>query len=121
MDEAGERLTERLRAWLADHESVHEKTMFGGRVFMVNGMLLVSAGGDGDLLVRVDPQRSDELLAVDGTRQAEMGGRSMGPSWMLVTADAVATDEGLTLWMDVALSYNGALSARQRRPQRRSS
>lgn len=94
--------------------------MFGGRVFMVDGKLLVSAGGDGDLLVRVDPARADELLAVDGARIAEMGERSMGPSWLLVDADAVESSEDLTFWLDAALAYNETLVAGQgRRPRRK--
>lgn len=119
MNTAGENLTERLRAGLSDHGSVREKAMFGGRCFMVNEKLLVSAGGDGDLLVRVDPGRSDELLDVTGARIAEMGERSMGPSWLLVDADSVETDEDLTFWLDTALAYNQTLRASQRRrPQR---
>lgn len=47
--------------------------MFGGLSFMVNEKMVVSVRGDGDLLVRTDPEQADELLTVKGARPAEMG------------------------------------------------
>lgn len=95
--------------------------MFGGRAFMVNEKLAVSVGGDGNLLVRADPERADELLAVDGAHVAEMGARSMGRSWLVVTADAVADEPGLRFWLDVAGDYNVTLGAPVRRAKPRRS
>ncbi len=81
--------------------------MFGVRAFMVDDKLLVGVGGDGSLLVRVDPERHRELLGRRGARQAEMGaGRSMGPSWLRVAADSITTEDELSSWVDVALEYN---------------
>lgn len=102
----GARLAERVRAALDGQPAVREVAMFGGRAIMVNENLLVSVGGDGSLLARIDPDRTVELLAIGGARQAEMAGRSMGPSWIRVAAEQVATDEGLSFWLDVALTYN---------------
>lgn len=107
-------LIERVRAELDQQPAMREVGMFGGRAFMVNGKLVVSVGGDEDLLVRVEPARAAELLAIDGALPAEMGGRSMGPSWMLVASHAVETDEGLSFWLGVALAYNQTLGARHR-------
>ncbi|OFE15611.1 hypothetical protein BA895_22155 [Humibacillus sp. DSM 29435] len=104
----GENVVERVRAALDRQGAVREVAMFGGRAFMVNEKLLVSVGRDGSLLARVDPDRAAELLAVDGARPAEMGGRSMGPNWMLIAFEAVSTDEGLSFWLDVALAHNQA-------------
>lgn len=58
--------------------------MFGGRSFMVNDAILVSASASGDLLVRIDPERSEELAARPGAAVAQMGGRTMGPAWLTV-------------------------------------
>lgn len=81
--------------------------MFGGRSFMVNEKMVVSVRADRGLLVRVDPERSGELLALGGARPAEMGAdRAMGPSWIDVAEDALVTDEQLSFWIDVALEYN---------------
>ncbi|MEH1129785.1 TfoX/Sxy family protein [Micromonospora sp. CPCC 206061] len=102
-------LIERLRARLADEPLTREVSMFGGRSFMVNEKLVASALKDGDLLVRVDAERHGELTLRHGARQAEMGaGRDMGPGWIAVSAASIASDEGLSFWLDAALDYNHA-------------
>lgn len=81
--------------------------MFGSLAFMVNEQMLVAVGRDDTLLVRIDPERNRELLARPGTTPAEMGpGRPMGPSWIHVTPDAVATGDDLCFWIDVAREPN---------------
>lgn len=83
--------------------------MFGGRSFMVNEKMVVSALKNGDLLVRIPAERHDELLDRPGATQAEMGaGRSMGPGWIEVTAQSIETDAGLSHWLDAALAHNRA-------------
>ena len=100
-------VVERVRAALSAHDPVREVRMFGGLSFMVNDKMVVSARGDGELLVRADPARADELLAVAGARTAEMGaGRDMGRSWISVSAEAIATDEALDFWLGVALEHD---------------
>lgn len=102
----------RLRALLADEPSTREVSMFGGRSFMVRDRMVVSALEDGDLLVRVDAGRHDELTRQHGATQAEMGaGRSMGPGWIAVSAASVASDDGLSSWLDAALDHNHATTA----------
>ena len=108
-------LADRVRAALDAHPAVREVRMFGGLAFMVNGAMVVGVGTAGDLLVRVDPRRSDEYLAVDGVSIAEMGeGRSMGRGWLAVDGGTVATDEDLAYWMGAALEFNR--SARTKDP-----
>jgi TfoX/Sxy family transcriptional regulator of competence genes len=100
-------LIDRIRATLSDRPATREVAMFGGRCFMVNDKMVVAVLKDGDLLVRADPERNGELLSRPGAQPAEMGGgRTMGPSWISVAGDAVATDGELTFWTDVALAYN---------------
>lgn len=83
--------------------------MFGGLSFMVNDRMVVAAGRDGDLLVRIDPARNRELLALPGVKTAEMGaGRTMGPGWISVAHDELVADEQLSFWIDVAMEYNTA-------------
>ncbi|WP_251152764.1 TfoX/Sxy family protein [Cellulosimicrobium sp. Marseille-Q4280] len=105
---ARDELVGRLRVLLADEPSVREVSMFGGRSFMVDDALVVSALRGGDLLVRVDARRHDELVARPGAAQAEMGaGRDMGPGWVAVDATAVAGD-GLSSWLGVTLEHHRA-------------
>lgn len=102
-------LAERIRDTLADEPSLREVRMFGGVSFMVNEAMVATARGDGDLLVRVDPQRYDELLAASGARPAQMGsGRTMGRGWIDVAHEAIATEQDLGFWIGAALEYNRA-------------
>ncbi|MFT4231595.1 MAG: transcriptional regulator [Leucobacter sp.] len=52
---------ERIRRLLADEPTTREVSMFGGRSFMVNEQMIVSAQKDGGLLVRVAADRHEEL------------------------------------------------------------
>ena len=103
-------LIERLRALLISEPSAREVSMFGGRSFMVNDKMVASARKHGDLLVRVDAKRHDELVRLPGASQAEMGaGRTMGPGWISVSAESITSDERLTFWLDIGMEYRRAL------------
>ena len=104
-------LIQRVRALVDEEPDVREVSMFGGRAIMVNDKIIVSAGKTGDLLVRVDAERHGVLLAEPGAERAQMGtGRVMGPGWITVAPEAVADDERLAFWVDVAMSYNRAIT-----------
>ena len=110
----GDDTADRIRALLTI--PYLEKAMFGGRSFMVDDKMLLNVRGGGELLVRVDPERSDQLVAEYGAAVAEMGaGRSMGPSWLTVPAEGFATDEQLRFWLDEALAFNTKAVAHPRR------
>jgi TfoX/Sxy family transcriptional regulator of competence genes len=109
-----EALANRVRAALQDR-SVREVPMFGGLSFMVDDSMVVSVGRDGDLLVRIDPARHDELLDVPGAKPAVMGAdRPMGPSWIAVSRDGLATDKQLTFWTELGLEHRAARAKRHR-------
>lgn len=100
-------LADRVREALAGRPSVREVKMFGGLAFMVNDAMVVCVTSGGDLLVRADPQRADDLLRAGGARPAEMGaGRAMAKGWIAVGEEAVTTDACLGSWLGVALEYN---------------
>jgi len=88
-----------------------EKRMFGGTGVMIRGKLALSVGKDGALLVRVDVARSPQLQTRAGVQQGEMGGRTMGPGWLVVDGQTVADDVELRFWVDEALVYNALLTA----------
>jgi hypothetical protein len=96
-------LAERVRTLLAGEPSTREVAMFGGLAFMVDDRMVVSSSRGGDLLVRVPRARDDELVALPGASRPEMGaGRSMGPGWVSVAAEALTDDEELSFWVGVA-------------------
>ncbi|MBC9225558.1 hypothetical protein GL325_04400 [Aeromicrobium sp. 636] len=97
-------LVRRIRRALAGRRT-REVSMFGGLSFMVDGALAVSAGGEGGLLVRIDPGRRDELTARPGARPAAMrNGREMGERWLQVDPIGLGEDADLRFWIDVGLA-----------------
>lgn len=106
MEKEQSRLVERLRSLLADERTTREISMFGGRSFMVNEKMLVSALGNGDLLVRVSRERDGGLMELPEASRLKMGGRAMGPGWISVSADSITSDERLSYWIDVAFEHN---------------
>ena len=110
---------ERIRALLADAPATREVAMFGGLSSVVNNKMIVNVRRSGDLLVRVDPHRSPELVADHGARPAEMGaGRPMGPGWLDVPAECTTGDDQLRFWIDVAMTFNDQATAHASRRAR---
>ena len=105
------RLVQRVRTLVNDEPDVREVSMFGGRAIMVNDKMIVSAGKSGDLLVRADAERHEALLNEPGATQAQMGaGRDMRPGWITVAPEAIADDERLAFWVNVARDHNRTLT-----------
>ena len=99
-----EDLAERLRQLLAEEPDVAEMKMFGGLAFLAGGNMAVAAGGQGGLLVRVDPASSPALVTQTKARPMEMRGRPMA-GWLRVGAADVRTKRQLQSWVERGLSY----------------
>jgi TfoX/Sxy family transcriptional regulator of competence genes len=97
-------LANRIRELIADEPDVSEETMFGGLVFLVGGRMAVAAGGQGSLVVRVDPEETDALLARPHTEPFEMGGREV-PGRLRIDAEGVRTKRQLEPWIKRAVAY----------------
>jgi TfoX/Sxy family transcriptional regulator of competence genes len=106
-----EELAGRLRQLLAGESEVTEKKMFGGLAFLVQGNMAVAASGQGGVLVRVDPEQSEELVATSGARPMEMRGREMR-GWLRVEPDDVRTEQELAKWVDLGAAYARSLPAK---------
>lgn len=106
-----EALAIRIRALLCDAPDVSEKKMFGGLAFLVRGNMAIAASGEGGILVRVDPARSDELVAATDAYVAEMRGRLM-PGWLRVDADRLNGDSELAFWVDTGTGFARSLPAK---------
>ena len=109
-----EDLAGRLREQLAGEEGVTEKKMFGGLAFLVRGNMAVAASGQGGVLVRVDPAKSDKLVATSSARPMEMRGREM-QGWLRVDNDAVRTKRQLAKWVALGTTYARSLPAKKKR------
>ena len=106
-----EALAGRIRLLVGGEDALTEKKMFGGLSFLVGGNMAVAASGQGGLLVRVDPQESDALLASTPATLMEMGGRSMA-GWLRLDSADVASDEALSEWVRRGVSYARSLPSK---------
>lgn len=93
---------------LSEEPGASEKAMFGGLGFLVGGRLAVSAGSGGDLMVRVDPDQSELLVANTSARRVVMRGREMR-GWLQLDEEAIATDTELRRWVDLGWGYARSL------------
>ena len=82
--------------------------MFGGLAFLIGGNMAVAASGQGGILVRVDPEESDELVASTPAEPMEMRGRQMA-GWLRVDTADVASDDELAAWVDRGATYAASL------------
>jgi TfoX/Sxy family transcriptional regulator of competence genes len=107
-----EELAERIRALIGDEPDLTEQKMFGGLAFLIGGNMAIGASGQGGILVRVDPARSDELTASTSARLMEMRGREMR-GWLRVDAEDVRGDDELARWVELGRTYARSLPAKQ--------
>jgi TfoX/Sxy family transcriptional regulator of competence genes len=106
-----EDLANRIRELIAGDPAVAEKRMFGGLAFLVNGNMAVAASGQGGLMVRVEPDDTDALLAKPHARPFEMRGREM-QGWLRVDAEGVRTKRQLEPWVKRGVAYARSLPSK---------
>jgi hypothetical protein len=107
-----EDLANRIRELVGDQSGVAEKKMFGGLAFLIGGNMAIAASGQGGVMVRVDPGRSDSLVASTTARPAEMRGRLM-PGWLRVGSEDLRTKRQLAKWVQLGTTYARSLPAKK--------
>jgi len=112
-----EELAERIRSLVQDEPGVAEKKMFGGLAFLINGNMAVAASGQGGMMLRVDPGRTEALLDEPLVQRVVMRGREMD-GWLRIDPAAVATDEAFGSWVRRGLDYARSLPAKPGAPGR---
>jgi TfoX/Sxy family transcriptional regulator of competence genes len=103
-----EDLADRIRELLSGEFKVTEKKMFGGLAFLVGGHMAISASGQGGVLVRVDPEQSDSLVASTNASEAVMRGRPM-QGWLRVAPEHIRTKRQLAKWVQLGTTYASSL------------
>jgi TfoX/Sxy family transcriptional regulator of competence genes len=106
-----EDLANRIRELIAAEPGVTEQKMFGGLAFLIAGNMSVSASGQGGLLLRCDPDETDELLKKEGAEPFVMRGRAMD-GWLRVAPEGVRTKRQLEPWVKVGVRYARSLPAK---------
>src|SRR4051794_15807179 len=106
-----EDLANRIRELIGADEDLTEKKMFGGLAFLIGGNMAVAASGQGGLMVRVDPDETDALVAKPHARPFEMRGRAM-QGWLRVDTEGVRTKRQLEPWVKRGVAYARSLPAK---------
>ena len=107
-----EDLADRIRELLASERGVTAKRMFGGLAFLVDGKMAVAASGQGGLLARFDPARTDRLARGAHVDPFVMRNRPMD-GWLRVDAAGVRTTRQLRTWVDRGVAYVRTLPAKR--------
>jgi TfoX/Sxy family transcriptional regulator of competence genes len=106
-----EELADRIRELLSGGADLTEKKMFGGLSFLVGGNMAIAASGQGGVLVRVDPEQSEKLVATTNASLMEMRGRRM-QGWLRVPSEDVRTKRQLEKWVRLGATYARSLPAK---------
>src|SRR6516225_4682516 len=101
----------RIRKRVTRRKNIEEKKMFRGIGFLLNGNLLVGVRKD-SLLVRLDPEQSDEALKETHVSEFRITGRSTMKGWIVVGLEGVQNDDPLKGWLQRAVKFVGKLPAK---------
>lgn len=107
-----EDLADRIRELIAGESDLSEKKMFGGLAFLIGGHMAVTASGQGGVMVRVDPAKSDALVAKTNARLVEMRGRPM-QGWVRVGPEHLRTKRQLAKWVEMGTTNARSLPAKR--------
>jgi len=107
-----EELGNRIRELIAGEPDVTEKRMFGGLAFLIGGNMSVAASGQGGLMVRVDPDETEALVAKPHAKPFVMRGREMS-GWLRVDDEGVRTKRQLEPWVKRGVAYARSLPAKR--------
>jgi TfoX/Sxy family transcriptional regulator of competence genes len=107
-----EELADRIRELVAGESDLSEQKMFGGLAFLIGGNMAVAASGQGGILVRVDPEESDTLVATTDAYVMEMRGRAMN-GWLRVDPEHLRTKRQLAKWVERGTTYARSLPAKR--------
>jgi len=100
-------LAQRVRKMLGNKPGFVEKKMFGGIGFLMQGNMVCGVLND-DLIVRVGPEKYEELLKLPETRVFDITGRSM-KGWVMVAPQGYRTEKDLSAWVERGAAFAQSL------------
>ena len=92
------------------HANCYTKKMIGGLVFMVDDKMCVGAMREKDtgqdrMMVRLDPELSEEYLSKDGCDPMDFTGKRM-KGFFHISGAPLESDESLDYWIGEAIAFN---------------
>lgn len=103
-----ERLFERMRDALERKEGWSEKTMYGGRVCVVNGRAFIGAV-EGGLIALCPDDALLKHLELKHCTPFKVDGKAV-PGWVKVSMDALKTAKQLSRWVDSSFNHAAAMA-----------
>ena len=82
--------------------------MFGGLSFLIGGHIAVGVSGGGGLLMHVEADDTEALLALPHVEPFVMRGRAMR-GWVRVAGDGLAADGELKRWVEAGVGHARSL------------
>jgi TfoX/Sxy family transcriptional regulator of competence genes len=104
-------LAQRVREILEEETAFHEKKMFGGLCYLVNGNMACGILKD-ELIVRVGTGKYDDCLKMPGAKKFDITGKPM-KGWVMVSSSGYEADKDLKKWVRLGLKYAGSLPLKQ--------
>ena len=80
-----------------------EKKMFGGLAFLLRGKMTVGIIGD-ELVVRVVPEKMDEILRAPYTRPMDFSKKPM-KEFVFVATEGLETEKQLHYWLALGIEH----------------
>lgn len=99
-----EKLADRVREALVNVPKVAEKKMFRGITFMVGDKMCISVSGN-ELMLRLDPELTEQLVEENGTRPMVHGGKHM-KGFIYISPERFKNKKDFDHWIQLALDYN---------------
>ena len=103
-----EDLADRIRELMVNEPNLTEKKMFGGLAFLICGNMAVAASGQGGILVHVDVEQGERLVAKTEARPMVMRGKEM-KGWLRVETAGLETRSELASWVELGAAYARSL------------
>lgn len=110
-----EKTAERVRKVLSGRRDVVEKKLMGGLCFMVGGSMCCAVSGRGGVLVRIDPERREFVLAEPYVAPMQMRGRTV-KGFVRVHPEGYRTAASLRTWIERGVAAAG-IAAKNKKPR----
>lgn len=104
-----ERLLERVRDVLERKPGWTEKSLYGGRVYVLNGHPFIGAVDDG-LIALCDAESLRKHLELKHCSAFTQKGKAL-PGWVLVSMEALKTAKQLSRWVEASFAHAQTLKA----------
>ena len=99
---------DRVRKVLANQPDLSERQMFGGIAFLIAGNMAVGVHRE-DLIVRVNPLQTEELLKERGAKPFDLSGGRPLAGWLLVGPSGHRSEVAVRAWIARGVAYASSL------------